>query len=66
MRWQRELDETGLRRSDIARRERLTRARVTQIMSLLDLPTDVRAELLAAEPGTRGWTIREALRRVGT
>ena len=66
MRWQREIEETGVRRADIAQRERITRARVTQIMSLLDLPANVRAEILAAEQGTRGWTIRGALRRVGT
>ena len=66
MRWQKEMEEQGLRRADIARRERLTRARVTQIMHLLDLPEDVKVELLALDKGRPDWTVREALRRVGS
>lgn len=58
MAWQRDIDEKGLRRADIARRERLTRARVTQIMSLLNLPEDVKAGLLG---GGEPRTIRGAL-----
>ena len=66
MRWQREIEEGGIRRADIARRERLTRARVTQVMSLLDLPDEVKEELLAIDRGRPDWSVREALRRVGT
>ena len=40
-------------RTRIARRERITRARVTQVMSLLDLPEDAMR-----------MSIREALRTV--
>ena len=32
--------------ADITRRERISRARVTQIMSLLDLPDDLMEKLL--------------------
>ena len=58
--WQAEID-VGLRRSDIARRERITRARVTQILSLLDLPEEVRAMLLAEDPEVEDWSVRRAL-----
>ncbi|MEK6608279.1 MAG: hypothetical protein AABZ30_11505 [Myxococcota bacterium] len=64
MRWQAEI-EGGLRRADIARRERLTRARVTQVMSLLDLPADVKTMLLAGDAEVEGWSVRRALREVG-
>ena len=58
--WRAEMDRTGLRQADIARRERLTRARVTQIMSLLELPEDTKAMLLDGEG--EDWSIRRALR----
>lgn len=35
---QAEIEATGIRRADVARREGITRARVTQILSLLGLP----------------------------
>ena len=64
MAWQAEIDG-GLRRADIARRERLTRARVTQMMSLLGLPDDLKNILLAGHEEVEGWSIRRALREVG-
>ena len=65
MRWQREIEEGSIRRADIARRERLTHARVTQVMSLLDLPDEVKEELLSISEGRPEWSVREALGRVG-
>ena len=47
---------------DQAQEERVTRARVTQIMSLLDLPEDVKVKLLEDDEEARGMSIREALR----
>lgn len=64
MAWQAEIDG-GLRRADIARRERLTRARVTQMMSLLGLPDDLKAMLLGGHPEVEDWSIRRALGEVG-
>jgi hypothetical protein len=58
MAWAAEMEATGIRRADIARRERLTRARVTQVMSLLELPDVVKAAVLA---GGEPRTIRGAL-----
>ena len=65
IRWQAEIEATGLQRADIARRERLTRARVTQIMSLLELSADVKAMLLAGDPEVEDWSVRRALGAVG-
>lgn len=64
MGWQAEIDARGIRQADIARRERITRARVTQIMSLLDLPESLRADLLSGHHGSDLWSIRRALRHV--
>jgi len=60
--WQAEIEAGGITRADIARREGLSRARVTQVMALLGLPADVQARLL---DGQEQWSIREALREVG-
>ena len=62
MAWQQEIDSGGMNQARIARRERVTRARVTQVMALLDLPKDVRDRLLAEDEQVRGMSIREALR----
>ena len=62
LRWQEEIEKTGITRADIARREGLSRSRVTQIMHLLDLSREMKAELLTYEDRPE-WTIREALRR---
>jgi hypothetical protein len=59
--WQDVIHKKGLRRADIARRERCTRARVSQVMTLLDLPADMQQDLLANVPFTRSWSIRHAL-----
>ena len=37
-------------RAALARREGLTRARITQVMTLLRLPPGMRADVLAADP----------------
>jgi hypothetical protein len=58
MAWAVEMESSGIRRADIARREGITRARVTQVMSLLKLPEDVRVSVLA---GGEPRTIRGAL-----
>ncbi|MEE9382104.1 MAG: hypothetical protein V3V08_01655 [Nannocystaceae bacterium] len=50
-------------RVDIARREKLSRARVTQIMSLLTLDEDVTRALLNGDSSAEGWSIRRALAR---
>ena len=64
MAWQTEMRESGLTRADIARRENLTRARVTQVMSLLNLADNVKTKLLAEDPEVTDWSIRRALREV--
>jgi len=64
MAWQQEIETGTINRAGIARRERVTRARVTQIMSLLDLPEGERERLMGAH-GPDGLTsIRAALRSV--
>jgi len=55
------MEATGIRKADIARRERITRARVTQIMSLLKLPNDVKVRVLG---GGEPRTIRGAMELV--
>ena len=42
--WQRQINQ-GVKRSEIARREGLTRARVTQLMKLSRLPKEVRRQI---------------------
>lgn len=59
--WQGDIENGGLRRSDIARREGLTRARVTQIMSLLKLPEDVKGRLLNGDSRLSTMTIRQGM-----
>lgn len=62
MAWQQEIEAGAMTRARIARRERVTRARITQVMALLDLPEDVRDRLLAEAEDVKGMSIREALR----
>ena len=62
MAWQAEIEAGDMTRARIARRERVTRARVTQVMSLLDLPEDVKVKLLEDDDAMKGMSIREALR----
>ena len=62
--WQDEIDANGITRANIARREGLTRARVTQLMRLLDVPWSTRERLLENDPRVAGWSVRQALRTV--
>ncbi|MCP5069240.1 MAG: hypothetical protein GY946_21970 [bacterium] len=59
--WETELREGSVRRADLARRHGWSRARITQLMTLLDLPDDVRRGLLEGASEFRGWSIRRAL-----
>jgi hypothetical protein len=61
MGWQEEIDSGAETRASISRRGGLTRARVTQLMKLLDLPEAVRGEMLSSPESYRDWTIRRAL-----
>ncbi len=63
-RWQSLINQEGINRAEIARREGLTRARVTQVMSLLDLSDAVKRKLLDNEPETRGWSVRQVIAQV--
>jgi hypothetical protein len=52
-------------KADIARRERITRARVTQIMFLLKLPPEMKEKLLGgSDESVKGMTIRRAIEMV--
>jgi hypothetical protein len=55
----------GLKKSEIARREGLTRARVTQLMKLVHLPDSVKAGVKAGDDAFAGWSIRKAIELVG-
>ncbi|MFH1468344.1 MAG: recombinase family protein [Pseudomonadota bacterium] len=60
--WQAEIDAGDMTRAGIARREGLSRARVTQLMKLLDLPEQVKMKLLEGDPEVQGMTMRNAVR----
>ena len=64
-RWQEEIQQQGLRRADIAQAEGITRARVTQVMGLLELPADLQTDLTDNKPYTRSWSVRHALEMAG-
>ena len=64
LRWQEEIDSGSCTRASIARRENLTRARVTQLMKLLELPDAIKDAMLKDPEGYRDWTIRDALKMV--
>jgi len=51
----------GLKKSEIARREGLTRARVTQLMKLVHLPDEVKTGVKAGDDSFSGWSIRQAI-----
>ena len=51
----------GLKKSEIARREGLTRARVTQLMKLVNLPDEVKTGVKAGDGSFAGWSIRQAI-----
>ena len=60
--WQKLMEQESISRAEISRREGLSRARVTQLMSLLKLPEKVQQGLLADAPEYAGWTVRRGLR----
>ena len=62
MGWAEEIETARVTRADIARREGISRARVTQIMSLLSLPPDEQSAILNGE---RLFSIREAIQLAG-
>ena len=49
-----EIDSGAINRAGIARRERITRARVTRVMYLLGLPEELKAKLLSHDPDLCG------------
>ena len=54
VKWKKMLDDGAVSSmSDIARKEGLTRARVTQIMNLLKLPVEMQAFLLGLDDGKK-------------
>jgi hypothetical protein len=62
--WQKLIEQESISRAEISRREGLSRARVTQLMSLLRLPEEVQRGLLVGAPKYVGWTVRRGLREV--
>ena len=64
MEWQKVIEAEGIDRAEIARRNGYTRARVTQLMSLLRLPDDLKTKLLAEDADLAGWSIRRAIQAV--
>jgi len=65
MRWAKEIDAGKVSRADIARREGYTRARVTQILKLLDLDEEVRAAIIARDESVQGLTAKAAISMAG-
>lgn len=59
--WDAMMRKRGWTRSRLANEVGYTRARVTQIMHLLNLPIEVKERLLAGAPSVGGMTIREAV-----
>ena len=59
--WQNLIEQESISRAEISRTEGLSRARVTQLMSLLKLPEKVQQGLLAGAPEYAGWTVRRGL-----
>lgn len=54
MEWRRQLDAGEVRnQADIARREGITRARVTQVMGMLGLPPQIREQILSMPDSLR-------------
>ena len=62
--WRKQIEQESISRAEISRREGLSRARVTQLMSLLKLPEEVQQGLLAGAPEYAGWTVRRGLGEV--
>ena len=62
--WQKLIEQESITQAEISRREGLSRARVTQLMSLLKLPEKVQQGLLAGASEYVGWTVRRGLGEV--
>ena len=62
--WKSVMESEGISQSEIARRAGLTRARVTQILSLLKLPQEIQERLLNNSPEVRDLSIRRAMKGV--
>jgi hypothetical protein len=62
--WQKLTEQESISRAEISRREGLSRARVTQLMSLLKLPEKVQQGLLDGAPEYADWTVRRGLREL--
>jgi hypothetical protein len=62
--WQKVIEAEGIDRAEIARRNGYTRARVTQLMSLLRLPDDLKTKLLGEDRDLAGWSVRRAIQAV--
>lgn len=63
MAWHEEIVAGNVRQADIAKREGLTRARVSQLMKLRQLPADEQKKLLE---GAADASVKAALRLVGS
>ena len=59
------MDSEGINQAEVARRMGISRARVTQVMSLLELPDDLKVKLLDGDPAAKEWSIRRAFLAVG-
>jgi DNA-directed RNA polymerase sigma subunit (sigma70/sigma32) len=66
--WRRQLHAGEVpNQAAIARREGITRARVTQVLALLQLPTEIRRDIMAAQDDSPRRCLSEhALRRIAT
>ena len=60
--WRKQIEQESISRAEISRIEGLSRARVTQLMSLLKLPGKVQQGLLAGAPEYADWTVRWAIK----
>jgi len=66
--WQRQLNAGEVRtQADIADRERITRARVTQVMGMLRLAPEIQEQILSLPDSARRFAVTERiLRRIET
>ena len=60
--WDATMRRRGWSRARLAAEVGYTRARITQILHLLNLPDDLKQKLLAGRPKVTGMTIREAIK----
>lgn len=64
MLWHHTIENEGINRAEMARRAGVSRARVTQLLSLLKLPKIIRKALLDEDENVVHWSIKRALRLV--